>query len=247
MELYKGFASIYDELMTNTPYEKWGRYIDDTLQKRLSHNKETPLVLDLACGTGSMTMFLAKKGYDMIGVDASIDMLASAQQKSFDTGHNILFLAQDMRRLDLYGTIDAAVCVCDGINYILTPEELNAVFKRVRLFLNPGGLFIFDMNTEYKFKELLGQRSFESKSKSGTAYELDNSYNESTKINEYHVLFHPKGEASFTEIHKQRAYATNDVLSMLADAGFSNVSANHEYTDEPPKPESERITYVAEA
>ena len=248
MEFYKGFASIYDELMTYTPYKKWGEYIDGILKKRLPPGEKAPLILDLACGTGSMTVLLAQKGYDMIGVDMSTDMLATAQQKSFEAGYNILFLAQDMRKLDLYGTIDAAVCVCDGINYILEQNELSAVFKRVRLFLNPSGVFIFDMNTEYKFKELLGRRSFESKSKSGTRYELDNNYDEHTRINEYHVLFYPQGKAAepFMEIHRQRAYAIDDVLQMLTNTGFSKVSVSHEYTNEPPRPDSERVTFVAE-
>ena len=247
MEIYKGFAAMYDELMANIPYEAWGEYITQILKKRFSV-KEKPLVLDLACGTGNMTLLLANKGYEMIGADLSADMLAVAQQKSYEAGHNILFLAQDMRRLDLYGTIDAAVSVCDGLNYILQPQELATVFKRVRLFLNPGGVFIFDMNTEYKFKELLGTRSYEVKTKGGAAYEMDNVYDEASKINEYRVLFYTQGKSDhFTEFHKQRAYDTNDVVNMLLDAGFSKVSVTNAYTDEPPKPESGRLTYVAEA
>jgi len=249
MDSYIGFARLYDELMTNVPYEKWGNYINGALKKRLSEI-ENPIVVDLACGTGTMTLILADKGFDMIGVDMSMDMLAEAQQKSYETGHNILFLAQDMRKLDLFGTVDAAVSVCDGINYILTPEDLSTVFKRVRLFLNPGGVFIFDMNTEYKFKELLGRKSFEVKTESGAAYELDNYYDEKTKINEYRVLFYDQnnlGESEpFTELHRQRAYDTNDVIKMLKNAGFSKIFAYHNYTDEPVKIDSPRVTYIAE-
>jgi SAM-dependent methyltransferase len=152
-----------------------------------------------------------------------------------------------MRALDLYGTVDAVVSVCDGMNYILDPTELLAVFKRVRLFLNPGGLFVFDMNTEYKFCKLLGNRSFEAKTENGAAYELDNQYNEATQINEYHVLFHPQGShgESFTETHKQRAYKTADIKNMLLEAGFDSADAYHDYTDEAPRPDSPRVTYVA--
>jgi len=239
---------LYDELMTNVPYEKWGNYINDALRKRLIKT-ENPLVVDLACGTGTMTLFLANKGFDMIGVDISMDMLAEAQQKSYEAGHQILFLAQDMRKLDLFGTVDAVVSVCDGINYILTPEDLSTVFKRVILFLNPGGVFIFDMNTEYKFKELLGQQSFEAKTENGAAYELDNHYDEKTKVNEYRVLFYNKEDLEenepFTEIHKQRAYSVDDVIRMLENTGFSKVSAYHNYTNEPTRIDSPRVTFIA--
>jgi len=243
--MYNGFARIYDELMEDAPYEKWGAYIDNVLKQRFSESKN-PLVLDLACGTGAMTLLLAKKGYDMIGVDVSIDMLATAQQKSYEEKQNILFLAQDMRELDLFGTIDAAVCVCDGLNYILEEDDLFAIFKRVRLFLNPGGVFILDMNTEYKFKELLGNRSFEGKSKTGAAYSLDNNYDENTMINEYRVLFHAhEKDDSFTEVHKQRAYKTEKIVKFLLEAGFCDVLVTHEYTNEPPKVDSERVSFVA--
>jgi len=250
MDSYIGFARLYDELMTNVPYEKWGSYINDALKKRLT-GIENPLVVDLACGTGTMTLLLANKGFDMIGVDMSMDMLAKAQQKSYEAGHSILFLAQDIRKLDLFGTVDAMVSVCDGINYILTPEDLSTVFKHVRLFLNPGGVFIFDMNTEYKFKELLGEKSFEAKTESGAAYEWDNHYDEKTKINEYRVLFYSQDNSEesepFIEVHKQRAYDTDDVIVMLKNAEFNKVSTYHNYTDEPAKIESPRVTFIAEA
>jgi len=249
MDSYIGFARMYDKLMTNVPYEKWGNYINDVLRKRL-HETENPLVVDLACGTGTMTLFLANQGFDMIGIDISMDMLAEAQQKSYEAGHNILFLAQDMRKLDLFGTVDAVVSVCDGINYILTPEHLTTVFQRVRLFLNPGGVFIFDMNTEYKFKELLGQKSFEAKTESGAAYEWDNHYDENTKINEYRVLFYSQDNSEesepFIEIHRQRAYDTDNVIEMLKNTGFNKVYAYHNYTDKPARIDSPRVTFIAE-
>ena len=247
MDTYIGFAQMYDELMANVPYEKWGNYIGDILRKQLRTESPLPLVVDLACGTGAMTLLLAEKGFDMIGIDMSMDMLAEAQQKACDAGRNILFLAQDMRKLDLFGTVDAVVSVCDGINYILDPAELLTVFKRVRLFLNPVGMFIFDMNTAYKFQNVLGNRSFEVKTENGAAYDMDNHYNETTKINEYRVLFHPKENGEpFTETHKQRAYDTDDVVQMLKDAGFTKITAHHDYTNEPPRLDSPRITYIAQ-
>jgi len=246
MTLYKGFAGMYDDLMAGAHYEKWCAYIKTILNKQFSNCKK-PLIVDLACGTGNMTLPLSKLGYEMIGIDISTDMLAIAQQKSYESNCNILFLAQDMRQLDLYGTVDAVICVCDGMNYILEPDELAGIFERVKLFLNPGGIFIFDMNTEYKFKEVLGNRGFEATTQSGASYEWDNNYDDKRKINEYHVLFYTteKGTEAghFKEMHKQRAYCVDEILTMLKKAGFNKVSATHEYTSEPPRPDSERITY----
>jgi len=249
MDSYIGFARVYDQLMTNVPYQKWGNFIDGVLTQKLA-GKESPLVVDLACGTGTMTLLLAGKNYDMIGVDMSMDMLAEAQQKACEAGHNILFLAQDMRKLDLYGTVDAVISVCDGVNYILKQDELSAVFKRVRLFMNPGGVFIFDMNTEHKFKNIFGQRSFESKAENGAAYVWDNNFDEETKINEYRVHFYPDGSFDsdnfFTEVHKQRAYEYDCVIRMLKDAGFKKACAYNDYTNEPARADSLRVVYIAE-
>lgn len=246
MHSYTDFAQIYDELMERVPYEKWGAYIKAKLRTHLGKTAHRPIIADIACGTGVMTMELAKSGYDMIGIDISADMLTIAQQKCYDANQQVLFLCQDMRKLDLYGTVDAFICVCDGLNYILQPNELQNIFKRVQLFLNPGGVFIFDMNTEYKFKRQLGQRSFEDKSKSGVIYGLDNYYDENTKINEYQVEFYPNGKngKSFSEIHKQRAYDSTEVLDMLKNAKFSTTSVFHDYTDMPPQEDCARFTYV---
>ena len=244
MDNYKGFANMYDSLMADTPYHQWGAYISTTLEKHLNP-QDHPLVLDLACGTGTMTVFLAQKGYDMIGIDISEDMLATAQEKAYDANCQVLFLRQDMQKLDLYGTIDAAICVCDGLNYILDPQTLQKVFQRVKLFLNPGGLFIFDMNTEYKFKALLGNRSFEGQGTNNMAYEMDNTYDPTTQINSYHVCFHQNGKPSFTETHKQKAYTIKTITQMLETVGFTHIQANHAYTNTPPTPTSDRVSFIA--
>jgi len=244
MQYYKGFAVVYDELMTDAPYERWGKYITKMLETQKSQ-----LVLDLACGTGNMTLLLAKKGFDMIGVDLSEDMLAAAQQKMYEENQRILFLTQDMRELDLYGTVDAVVCVCDGLNYILDPSDLAKVFNRVKLFLNPGGIFIFDINTEYKFKEVMANRTFEGESASGAAYEWENFYNTETKLNEYRVTFYNKenpNEQPFTEIHKQRAYAQTEIEKTLKNAGFNDITVCDDYTGESPKTSSMRLTFTAQ-
>ena len=244
--IYKGFACVYDALMTNAPYDAWAAYIDDVLKKRLNFPEcGQPLVLDLACGTGNITLRLAKMGYDMIGVDCSADMLAEARRKADEENVDLLLLAQDMRELDLYGTVDAAICVCDGLNYILTEQELGDIFKRVRLFLNPGGVFIFDMNTEYKFKEQLSNHSFESQESTGEAYTWDNVYHAQEKINEYKITFYTTGESEpFIETHYQRAYAPEDVCRLLTQAGFAATAVHDGYNDAPYHDKSGRVVFI---
>ena len=231
---------MYDSLMADIPYEAWVAYIDKILMHRLGGKREDRIVLDLACGTGNITLPLAQLGYDMIGVDMSADMLAQAQAKA---AGQVLFLAQDMRELDLYGTVDAAICACDGLNYILDETELGAVFKRVRMFLNPGGIFIFDMNTEYKFKEVLGGKSFIG-AVEGASYEWDNHFDTETGINEYQVVFAGVGEP-FVEVHRQRAYPVDVVCDLLREAGFGAVDVRDGYSDDAPGDESIRVVFVA--
>jgi len=228
--------------MTNAPYAEWADYIDDVLTRHLGKERKNRIVLDIACGTGNITIPLAKMGYDMIGVDISTDMLSQAQAKAPDL--QILFLVQDMRELDLYGTVDAAICVCDGMNYILSEAELEAVFKRVRMFLNPGGIFIFDMNTEYKFKEILGDKSFVANT-GCTSYEWDNYYNPETGINEYRVTFTMGNNEPFTEVHHQQAYTIDTVRGLLKTAGFSTVDERDGYGNDTPGDECARVVFIA--
>jgi ubiquinone/menaquinone biosynthesis C-methylase UbiE len=223
--------------MTDIPYAAWAEYIAE-------HLKGKTLVADLACGTGSMTVLLAKKGFDMIGIDRSADMLAEARNKAAQTDLPILFLMQDVRRLDLFGTIDAAVSVCDGFNYLLSEAELFAAFSRCALFLNPGGILIFDMNTEYKFKEVLRDDTFTDE-RDGSSYVWKNYYDENARINEYNVFVMTAGGSSFSETHLQRAYPTETVMRLLTDAGFAGVRVNDAYTPDPPKPDSVRLSFIA--
>ena len=153
MSMYENFARVYDTFMDNVPYEEWSRYLIGLLRRE---KIEDGLVLELGCGTGSMTQLLSAAGYDMIGVDNSEDMLEIAMEKKTGSGLNILYLLQDMREFELYGTVRAVVSVCDSINYITEEEDLLQVFRLVNNYLDPGGIFIFDMNTVYKYQELLG-------------------------------------------------------------------------------------------
>ena len=150
MGSYENFARVYDELMDNVPYEEWAQFILNLLQDR----KITEgLVLELGCGTGKLMTLLGKAGFDMIGVDNSVEMLQIAREK---TSQDFLYLLQDMREFELYGTVKAVISVCDSVNYITKKEELRKVFQLVNNYLDPEGVFIFDFNTEYKYRELIG-------------------------------------------------------------------------------------------
>ncbi|MCL2225528.1 MAG: class I SAM-dependent methyltransferase [Defluviitaleaceae bacterium] len=247
MASYEGFASMYDALMVGTPYENWAEYIDEVLFEHFCGKPRNNFtVLDLACGTGNITLRLAEMGYDLIGADASEDMLAEANRKAYEANKNILFIRQDMRELNLFGTIDATVCVCDGLNYILSESDLLTVFKRVHLFLNPNGIFIFDMNTEYKFKEMFSNNIFEDVGEGGESYEWENAYDPQTKINEYRITFFLRNEDNaFEEIHKQRAYPTSNISNLLREAGFSSVEIRNGYTHDPPTAQSDKVVYIA--
>jgi len=232
--------------MKNIPYEKWVLFIEKIFEE---NGLNPELVLDLACGSGTLTTIFAKKGYDMIGIDLSQDMLMVATEKAFAENLSILYLNQDMREFELYGTVDACFCLCDGLNYITCERDLLTVFKLVKNYLNPSGLFIFDVNTEFKFKNILGENVF-AKSDEDSAYIWENFYDEDTKINEYSVDFFAKDEESglyerFEEIHYQKAYSAQVISSLLEKAGFEilNIYDEEAFLDIHEK--SEKIFFVA--
>ena len=179
MDAYTSFARVYDMFMDNVPYEEWCDYITGLLKE---YGISNGLVLDLGCGTGSMTELLAARGFDMIGVDCSEDMLEIALEKRMASGRDILYLQQDMRDLELYGTVRAVVCLCDSINYLLDVQDLETVFRLVNNYLDPGGIFIFDLNTEYKYRELLADRTIAENRDEGS-FIWDNYYDEESRIN----------------------------------------------------------------
>ena len=151
MDAYTSFAEVYDMFMDNIPYEDWCGYLTSLLKEYVINDG---LVLDLGCGTGTLTELLAKEGYDMIGVDVSEDMLQEAIEKRAESGLPILYLLQDMREFELYGTVRAVVSICDSLNYILDYDDLAHVFLLVNNYLDPKGMFIFDLNTEAKFQAM---------------------------------------------------------------------------------------------
>lgn len=242
LEAYSSFAQVYDLFMDNVPYEEWCGYIRELLQE---YGIYDGLVLDLGCGTGKLTRLLAEAGYDMIGVDNSAEMLAIAREQGFE---QILYLLQDMRSFELYGTVRAVVSICDSMNYILEEEELLAVFRLVNNYLDPSGLFIFDLNTVYKYRELLGETTISENREEGS-FIWDNYYDEESGINEYDLTLFIKEQGDlyrrYEEIHYQRAYELDTVSRLLREAGMELVAAYDAFTREPVKADSERIYVIA--
>ena len=220
MDAYTGFAEVYDLFMDQVPYEKWSGRIIQILS---TYGIRDGLVLDLGCGTGSMTELLAGAGYDMIGMDASEEMLELAYEKRAESGHDILYLLQDMREFELYGTVRAIVSVCDSLNYITEEEELLHVFRLVRNYLDPDGVFFFDMNTIYKYSEMLGETTIAENREEGS-FIWENYYDPEEQLNQYDLTLYIRDEddryTRFEETHIQKAYALERVLELLQQAGM---------------------------
>ena len=244
MSAYGNLAEVYDEFMDEVPYEKWSEQVIQWLREYQIMNG---VVLDLGCGTGSMTELLAKARYEMMGIDISEDMLAVAQNKRYVSDYDILYLQQDMRELELHGNVKAVISACDAVNYILEPDELCRVFERVNQYLEPKGIFIFDFNTTYKYREIMGQQIFAEDTNVGS-YVWDNDYDEETGINEYQLTFFVKENElyrKYQEIHYQRGYALEEMKELLKKSGLEFLGAYDDYSNEEISQASERICIIA--
>lgn len=245
-EAYQSFARVYDMFMNDVPYAEWADYVQELLDE---YGVKDGLVLELGCGTGSLTEILSARGYDMIGVDNSADMLEIALDKKMESGQDILYLLQDMRGFELYGTVRAVISICDSMNYITEEEELLTVFKLVNNYLDPGGVFVFDLNTLYKYREILGECTIAENRENGS-FIWDNYFDEEDDINEYDLtLFIPEGDdglfRKYEETHYQRGYELDTIKELLEKAGMVYVTAYDAFTKEPPKEDSERIYVIA--
>ena len=258
MEAYGDFAYVYDAFMDNTPYEEWCGYVCESIKKygvsrpgRKSVDlleSEKNLVVDLGCGTGTLTQMLYEAGYDMIGVDNSETMLGVAMEKRDSAGSEILYLLQDMRELELYSTVGTVISVCDSVNYILEENELLTVFKLVNNYLYPGGLFIFDFNTVYKYAEVIGDATI-AENREDCSFIWENYYHEEEEINEYDLTIFVREEDGrfrrFQENHYQKGYHPERICALLKEAGMEVVQLLDADTREAVNPESERIYIVA--
>lgn len=247
MEAYTGFAEVYDLFMDNVPYEQWAEYIAGLLGE---YGIRDGLVLDLGCGTGTMTELLAGAGYDMIGIDCSEEMLEEALEKREASGRDILYLCQDMREFELYGTVRAIVCVCDSMNYILEEEEvLGILTSAARNYLDYGGLFIFDLNTEYKYREILGEQTIAENREEGS-FIWENYYDEDARINEYQLTLFVREEEGlyrkYEENHYQKAYSLETIQGLVERSGLKLLHIYDAFTREPAREDSERVYVVCQ-
>lgn len=243
---YGVFSDFYDALTANVEYAAAAKTICSLLTRE---GIDRGLLLDLGCGTGTLSVLLSKAGYEVVGVDRSPDMLSVAQGKAFEAGQNILLLCQDMQELDLYGTVDAAVCTLDALNHLPDRAAVETVLRRVALFLNPNGVFIFDTNTLYKHREILGNNTF--------IYDTDEVYcvwqndlqadNRTVEIS-LDFFIPDEGDEPFyeraSEQFSERAYTQDEWREMLSAAGFSVLSVLDGYADAPLGEASERAVYV---
>lgn len=246
MDAYTSFASVYDTFMDNIPYEEWAEYLIELLKE---YQVEDGLMLDLGCGTGNMTEILAASGYDMIGIDNAEEMLDIAMEKRAKSGHDILYLLQDMREFELYGTVKAIVSICDSINYITEEEDLLEVFRLANNYLDPRGVFIFDFNTVYKYQEILGNQTI-AEDREDCSFIWDNYYYEDEQINEYELSLFIKEKDSdlyrkYQETHFQKAYDLETIKRLIEQSGLEYITAYDAFTRNAPTEKSERIYVVA--
>ncbi len=242
---YSVFARYYDELTANINYKKRAEYFHEIIRK--FKKTENNILLDLACGTGSISEEMAKLGYDVIGVDNSQEMLGIAIDKKFDSGLNIQYLCQDMRYIDMFGTIDITICALDSINHLFSVDDVKKVFEKVSLFSEYNGLFIFDINTIYKHRKILADNTF--------TYETDNVYciwenslNKNTdevKMNlEFFELeengLYSRSSDSFSE----KAYSEEIIEKLLAETNFEIIGKYGDDTFEYPSATCQRIIYT---
>jgi SAM-dependent methyltransferase len=198
-----------------------------------------------------MSELLAGEGYEVIGIDSSMDMLEEAQEKKYESGHDILYLNQDMREFELYGTVRAVVSVCDCLNYLLEDRDLLQVFRLVNNYLDPGGPFVFDMTTEAKYAGIGNSTIVDSREDGSFIWE--NAYDPETKTNEYVLtLFVPEDEDGngllyrrYEEVHVQKVYTAERIRELLERAGMIFEGVFDAYTDEAPSEKSQRLTFIA--
>lgn len=248
---YQFLASVYDRLSgEDINYSIWADHIESAFDRYLERRPE--LVLDLACGTGNMTLELAKKGYDMIGIDLSEDMLSIAMQRASEiqTENSILFLNQDMREFELYGTVGAVVCCLDGINYLTGKDDLEKCFSCVHNYLDPDGIFIFDVNTPYKFENIYGDNSYILE-EDGIFCGWQNSYNRKSGVCDFYLtIFEKTSSGNYRrsdENQREKRYTQKKLTDTLEKCGFEFLSIYDGILEKPIHEKSERWTLIARA
>ena len=240
--MYGDFAKLYEELQ-DINYIAFADYIEAIFK---NEGLSPKLVLDLACGTGTLTSVFAKRGYDMIGVDMSCEMLNIAREKALEENLDILYLNQDMTDFELYGTVDAIICTLDGVNYLTEDGELEKMLLLAKNYLNPGGIMIFDINTEYKLSEILGNNTYVNEEKD-IFYVWQNEYDENEKICYFRLDFFEKNGGKYnryTEEQEERAYSQQEIIDVAEKCGLIVSKVYDELKFSSPKEDTQRCFFV---
>ena len=246
---YSKFALVYDNLMDNIPYDEWTSYLKKLLD---DYDIKEGIIAELGCGTGNITERLAEYGYDMIGIDNSPEMLDIAMQKGAANKSSSLYLCQDMREFELYGTVRAVISLCDSINYITDKDDLVTIMRLVNNYLDPGGLFIFDFNTLHYYRDVVADNTI-AEDRDDISFIWDNYFDEDTNINELALSLCVKDKESesddiykkYSELHLQKAYTLDEIKEAIAASGLEFITAFNAFTSEAPDEDSERIYIIA--
>lgn len=240
---YSAFAHVYDQMMHDVDRDAWIAYLDAFLKEYNAHD-----VMDCACGTGANAIRLYKLGYHVTGNDVSPEMLMEARNNAlYEGAKGVIFICEDMRKLRIHKTIDAIVCVCDGVNYLTSMKDVELFFSHAADCLKPGGVLLFDVSSEYKFREILAANTYTEET-DDYAYIWKNCYDPHSKLCEMSLTgFVKHGEQydRFTESHLLRAHTEDELNNALKQAGFSTILSFNAFTRDPVKRDSERIQYLA--
>lgn len=251
-QIYGEFAALYDRLMSDVDYEAWAGYLDRLLSEHLPGRTDAqsqPTLIDCACGTGTMTIALAKRGYSLIGMDRSPDMLRIAQQKALAAGLRIPFVQRDMQQIAAHRPVDAVTACCDGVNYLTKPQEVRAFFDAVANALKPEGLLLFDVSSAYKLEHVLGGHTF-GEAESDLAYLWCNNFDCDTRLVQMDLTFFVRETGKdtyrrFEETHMQRAHTREEIARWLSESGFALCGVYDAFTWKEPETDSERIQWIA--
>ncbi|AIM15676.1 MULTISPECIES: class I SAM-dependent methyltransferase [Neobacillus] len=248
MSSYKQFAYLYDELMKDAPYDKWVQFVKRKL-KKYQLNRQPLSLLDLACGTGELSVRFAKEGFQVTGVDLSADMLAVAQAKGEKNGFSIPFFQQNMAELEGLGLFDVVGIFCDSLNYLESEQEVRDTFAKVFQHLKPGGLFIFDVHSIYKITQVFMNETF-ALNEEKISYIWNSFPGEYSNCVEHELTFFVLDEGTgkydrYDEFHVQRTFTVQQYSGWLTEAGFQVQEINADFEDSPPQQYSERIFFIA--
>ena len=245
MDAYTGFAYVYDEYMDNIPYEEWGQYMIALLKENGVSGDSS--VLELGCGTGTVTRMLAKEGYDCVGLDMSEDMLSIASEKTFEEGSQFIYTCQDMRDFEVPYEVDGMISIGDSMNYITSVPDLESVFACVSENLKKGGVFIFDLKTIHFFRDILSDNTY-AQNRDDSAFIWDNCYEEKTRNNIYNLAVFVLNEDGafdrYEENHCQHGFTMEEVLSSAEAAGLTCTATYDAFSHGAPKDDSERLYFV---